>query len=52
MSWFTHIVYYRLKVLAFCGYLGMGADIGFRLPNLELMFRMVGVNILIVSYRG
>lgn len=28
------------------------ADIGFRLPNLELMFRMVGVNILIISYRG
>ncbi|CDJ41635.1 phospholipase/carboxylesterase domain containing protein, putative [Eimeria tenella] len=31
---------------------GNAGNIGFRLPNLELMFRMVGVNILIISYRG
>ncbi|OEH79244.1 phospholipase carboxylesterase domain-containing protein [Cyclospora cayetanensis] len=31
---------------------GNAGNIGFRLPNLELMFRAVGVNILIVSYRG
>ncbi|CDJ52983.1 phospholipase/carboxylesterase domain containing protein, putative [Eimeria brunetti] len=41
-----------LKAPTFLYFHGNAGNIGFRLPNLELMFRMVGVNILIVSYRG
>lgn len=41
-----------LKAPTFLYFHGNAGNIGFRIPNLELMFRMVGVNILIVSYRG
>ncbi|KAL8452561.1 hypothetical protein Emag_002236 [Eimeria magna] len=40
------------QVPTFLYFHGNAGNIGFRLPNLELMFRLVGVNILIISYRG
>lgn len=40
------------QVPTFLYFHGNAGNIGFRLPNLELMFHMVKVNILIVSYRG
>ncbi|CBZ50427.1 hypothetical protein NCLIV_008960 [Neospora caninum Liverpool] len=31
---------------------GNAGNVGFRLPNVELLYKHVGVNVLIVSYRG